>query len=292
MTVAVIYVFSSCWRARSPAPYAWPGPAASARTAALRAPPPGVLPLAAAVARLLHRREGGSDHDPHDERHRGAQPAVPGRSRQPRRAGPHDGRSSPCVLFALQRRCSRWSRSSLVVPAMTALTHLVPLGVRHGLRARYATASPKCSRDLQESLSGIRIITAFNRRRHNVVAAPHVVGPLPRRQPPHGARSAPSTGRAPTSSALLGQMVVLAHRRAAWCSTAPSSIGELTAFVLYLTAFFAPIQQLVQLYTTYQSGPGGRHQAPRAARDRARRCREARRDRPAADRRARSSSTT
>jgi ATP-binding cassette subfamily B protein len=32
------------------------------------------------------------------------------------------------------------------------------------------------------------------------------------------------------------------------------TIGELTAFVLYLAAFFAPIQQLVQLYSTYQSG--------------------------------------
>src|SRR5262249_26978961 len=32
------------------------------------------------------------------------------------------------------------------------------------------------------------------------------------------------------------------------------TIGELTAFVLYLTAFFAPIQQLVQLYNTYQQG--------------------------------------
>jgi ATP-binding cassette subfamily B protein len=32
------------------------------------------------------------------------------------------------------------------------------------------------------------------------------------------------------------------------------SIGTLAAFVLYLTAFFAPIQQLVQLYSTYQSG--------------------------------------
>jgi ATP-binding cassette subfamily B protein len=32
------------------------------------------------------------------------------------------------------------------------------------------------------------------------------------------------------------------------------TIGELTAFVLYLTAFFAPIQQLVTLYNTYQSG--------------------------------------
>ena len=32
------------------------------------------------------------------------------------------------------------------------------------------------------------------------------------------------------------------------------SIGELTAFILYLTRFFAPIQQLVQLYNTYQQG--------------------------------------
>jgi ATP-binding cassette subfamily B protein len=31
-------------------------------------------------------------------------------------------------------------------------------------------------------------------------------------------------------------------------------IGELAAFVLYLTAFFAPIQQMVQLYDTYQKG--------------------------------------
>jgi len=31
-------------------------------------------------------------------------------------------------------------------------------------------------------------------------------------------------------------------------------IGALVAFVLYLTAFFAPIQQLVQLYNTYQQG--------------------------------------
>ena len=31
-------------------------------------------------------------------------------------------------------------------------------------------------------------------------------------------------------------------------------IGELIAYVLYLSAFFAPIQQLVQLYNQYQSG--------------------------------------
>jgi ATP-binding cassette subfamily B protein len=31
-------------------------------------------------------------------------------------------------------------------------------------------------------------------------------------------------------------------------------IGQLVAFILYLAAFFAPIQQLVQLYNTYQQG--------------------------------------
>jgi ATP-binding cassette subfamily B protein len=32
------------------------------------------------------------------------------------------------------------------------------------------------------------------------------------------------------------------------------TVGELAAFVLYLNAFFQPIQQLVQLYNTYQQG--------------------------------------
>ena len=32
------------------------------------------------------------------------------------------------------------------------------------------------------------------------------------------------------------------------------TIGELTAFILYLGSFFQPIQQLVQLYNTYQQG--------------------------------------
>ena len=31
-------------------------------------------------------------------------------------------------------------------------------------------------------------------------------------------------------------------------------IGELTAFLLYLAAFFAPIQSLTQLYNGYQQG--------------------------------------
>ena len=32
------------------------------------------------------------------------------------------------------------------------------------------------------------------------------------------------------------------------------TVGQLTAFVLFLSTFFAPIQQLVNLYNTYQKG--------------------------------------
>ena len=34
-------------------------------------------------------------------------------------------------------------------------------------------------------------------------------------------------------------------------------VGELTAFVLFVNTFFAPIQQMVQLYNTYQQGQSG-----------------------------------
>ena len=47
----------------------------------VRAPRAHVRPPATPVARLLHRREGGRDHDPHDERHRGAPAAAAGRPR-------------------------------------------------------------------------------------------------------------------------------------------------------------------------------------------------------------------
>ena len=52
---------------------------------------------------------------------------------------------------------------------------------------------------------------------------------------------------------MLAQAVILAIG-GAFVLDDQLTVGELTAFVLYLTAFFAPIQQLVQLYNTYQQG--------------------------------------
>jgi ATP-binding cassette subfamily B protein len=106
--------------------------------------------------------------------------------------------------------------------------------------------------DLSESLAGIRVITAFNRRRNNVYAHRNIVGRY-RDANVQTAEINARYGPATDMIGSVGQVVVLAIG-GKMVLDGNLSIGELTAFVLYLTAFFAPIQQLVQLYTTYQSG--------------------------------------
>jgi ATP-binding cassette subfamily B protein len=106
--------------------------------------------------------------------------------------------------------------------------------------------------DLSESLSGIRLITAFNRRKHNVIHHRNVVGKhfeANLHMASVGAVYGPGSdiiGVAGQASMLFigGQMVAAGEL----------TLGQLTAFILYLTAFFAPIQALTQLYNTYQSG--------------------------------------
>ena len=91
---------------------------------------------------------------------------------------------------------------------------------------------------------------------------------------------------------MLGQAAAAAHRRQHGAATARSPIGELTAFVLYLNAFFAPIQQLVQLYNLYQQGQAAIAKLRRAARHATRRVEEsADADAAAADRGRRSRSS-
>ena len=100
--------------------------------------------------------------------------AVPGRSRQPRRAGPDDDRRdasscSPCnpelaiiTIF-------------VVVPAMTVVT----IWFRVASDRAYTVVRDRIAdvlADLSESLSGIRVITAYNRRRNNVYAHRNIVG--------------------------------------------------------------------------------------------------------------------
>ena len=106
--------------------------------------------------------------------------------------------------------------------------------------------------DLQENLSGMRIITAYNRQRYNEVKHRNIVGSYYDANNT-SARIAALYGPGTDSIGTLGQAVVLFI--GGWMVLhGQISIGTMVAFVFYLSAFFAPIQQLVQLYNTYQSG--------------------------------------
>lgn len=138
-----------------------------------------------------------------------------------------------------------------VVPIMTAMT----LWFRLRSEQTYGRVRERIAdvlADLQESLAGVRIVTAYNRQRYNTVRHVDIIGEH------YDANVAatkvaavygPGTELVGTAGQalilLVGGWMVLDNRL---------TVGELTAFVLYLSAFFAPIQQLVQLYNTYQSG--------------------------------------
>ena len=106
--------------------------------------------------------------------------------------------------------------------------------------------------DLQENLGGIRIVTATNRAKRNVVAHDNVLG----RHRDANDRTAVIGAVYGPSTEMLGYLAqAMLLGLGGWLvSEGRLSIGELAAFFLYLTMFFAPIQQLVQLYNTYQQG--------------------------------------
>jgi len=106
--------------------------------------------------------------------------------------------------------------------------------------------------DLSESLAGVRVITAHNRRRHNVIHHTNVVGA--HKDANLDAVKATSIYTPGTEAiSVIGQaMVLLIGGR--MVLDGDLQIGELTAYLLYLGAFFAPIQALTQLYNGYQQG--------------------------------------
>ena len=138
-----------------------------------------------------------------------------------------------------------------VVPVMLALT----LWFRKASDVAFLAVRDRIAdvmSDLQENLGGIRVVTATNRAKRNVVAHDNVLGSYRDandRTAVIGAVYGPSTE-------LLGYLAqALLLGLGGWLVARDSlSVGELAAFFLYLTMFFAPIQQLVQLYNTYQQG--------------------------------------
>ncbi|MDH3679934.1 MAG: ABC transporter ATP-binding protein/permease [Acidimicrobiia bacterium] len=138
-----------------------------------------------------------------------------------------------------------------VVPAMAALTWWF----RGASERTYRHVREKIANvlaDLSENLAGMRIIVANNRRRHNAIHHANVVGEH------RDANVSASTvgaiyGPANEAVGVIGQAVLLLIG-GRMVLDGSLTVGELFAFLLYLTAFFAPIQQLVQLYNAYQSG--------------------------------------
>lgn len=106
--------------------------------------------------------------------------------------------------------------------------------------------------DLAETLQGVRVIAAHNRARHNIVHHRNTVG-VYRDANNYTAHISALYGPGTDMIGILGQAVllligghmVLDHQL---------TVGQLTAFILYLSAFFQPVQQLVQFYNTYQQG--------------------------------------
>ncbi len=139
----------------------------------------------------------------------------------------------------------------LIIPALVASSLWFKRASERGYdRVRDGIANVLA--DLSESLHGVRIVTAHNRQRHNVIHHRNVVGEY-RDANNYTAHVNALYGPGTQLLGVLGQAVLLAiggemvlHHSL--------SIGALVAFFLYLNRFFQPIQLLVQQYNTYQQG--------------------------------------
>lgn len=139
----------------------------------------------------------------------------------------------------------------MIVPLLTGLSLWFRASSDRGYqRVRDGIASVLS--DLSESLSGVRVVTGFNRARHNVLYHRNVSG-VYRDANDHTAHLAATYGACTEFVGLLGQaMLLLIGGNMVRDGTL--TIGELTAFILYLNSFFLPIQMLVQQYNLYQQG--------------------------------------
>ena len=106
--------------------------------------------------------------------------------------------------------------------------------------------------NLQESLAGIRVIAAHDRRAASIDEHRRVV----RRHRDANLRASWANSLyGPGSEAIgIATQAVLLAAGGAMTAAGRITVGELAAYLLFLTAFFAPVQALVQLYNSYQQG--------------------------------------
>lgn len=106
--------------------------------------------------------------------------------------------------------------------------------------------------DLQESLSGVRIVTMHNRQERNTRRHWRIVE-RNRDANLYAARIAATYDGSSAAVGVAGQALMLGIG-AGMIANGSLTLGALIAFLIYLPQFFGPIQQLVQLHNTYQSG--------------------------------------
>ena len=138
-----------------------------------------------------------------------------------------------------------------VVPPLVVATGAVPaaVGPAYGeVRDRIAAVNA----NLAESISGVRVAQAFAREQRNMAGFRDVAGR-------HRAARLDSTLISSTYFPFVELLstvatILVLWAGAAWWRSGSLEVGPLFAFVLYLTAVFAPIQQLSQVFDTYQQG--------------------------------------
>jgi ATP-binding cassette, subfamily B, bacterial len=154
------------------------------------------------------------------------------------------------ILFATNVTLALWT-VLLVVPLLFALSWWF----HHASEKGYLLSRDRIANvlaDLSESLYGIRVVTAHNRQRRNILNHRHVVGAY-RDANFYTGRVSALYGPTTNTIGILGQglllgiggEMVLRHQL---------TLGALVAFFLYLNRFFQPIQLLVQQYNSLQQG--------------------------------------
>lgn len=139
----------------------------------------------------------------------------------------------------------------LVVPALVVMSLWFRSASARGYdRVRDGIANVLA--DLSESLHGIRIVTAHNRQRHNVVHHRNVVGEY-RDANVYTAHINAVYGPGSQVVGWLGQAALLGIG-GTMVLHGTLQPGALVAFFLYLNRFFQPIQLLVQQYNSFQQG--------------------------------------
>jgi len=157
------------------------------------------------------------------------------------------------LMFYTNARMA-WVTLGVLVPPLFILTWWFRSASDRGYMAARNRVATLLA-DLQENLSGIRVVAAYNRQKRNYARHRTLVGHYNDANTYTAKVSAiytPSTETlgvlAQAAIVIVGGRMVLHHQM---------TIGGLVLFVLYLNSFIQPITMLVQFYNQYQQGRAG-----------------------------------